>query len=37
VAAEARPGDWVVSMGARDPSLGDFAARLFAAIRQARS
>jgi UDP-N-acetylmuramate--alanine ligase len=33
VAAEARPGDWVVSMGARDPSLGDFAARLFAAVR----
>jgi UDP-N-acetylmuramate--alanine ligase len=36
VAAEARPGDWVVSMGARDPSLGDFAARLFGAIRAAR-
>jgi UDP-N-acetylmuramate--alanine ligase len=36
VAAEARPGDWVVSMGARDPSLGDFAQRLFAAIRAAR-
>ena len=36
VAAEARPGDWVVSMGARDPSLGDFAARLFQAIRAAR-
>jgi UDP-N-acetylmuramate--alanine ligase len=35
VAAEARPGDWVVSMGARDPSLGDFASRLFAAIRAA--
>ncbi len=26
---EARPGDWIVSMGARDPSLGDFAQRLF--------
>jgi UDP-N-acetylmuramate--alanine ligase len=37
VAAEARPGDWVVSMGARDPSLGDFATRLFAAIRAARA
>lgn len=36
VAAEARPGDWVVSMGARDPSLGEFAAKLFAAIRAAR-
>jgi UDP-N-acetylmuramate--alanine ligase len=36
VAAEARPGDWVVTMGARDPSLGDFAARLFQAI-QARA
>jgi UDP-N-acetylmuramate--alanine ligase len=33
VAKEARPGDWVVSMGARDPSLGDFALRLFEAIR----
>lgn len=29
VAREARPGDWVVTMGARDPSLGDFARRLF--------
>jgi len=35
VAAEARPGDWVVSMGARDPSLGDFATRLFEAISEA--
>ena len=33
VAAEAKPGDWVVSMGARDPSLGDFATRLFEAIK----
>ncbi len=33
VAAEARPGDWVVSMGARDPALGEFAKRLFAAVR----
>ena len=30
------PGDWVVTMGARDPSLGDFARKLFQAI-QARS
>jgi UDP-N-acetylmuramate--alanine ligase len=36
VAAEARPGDWVVSMGARDPSLGEFAVRLFRAIGAAR-
>ncbi len=28
----ARPGDWVVTMGARDPSLGDFAAKLFLAL-----
>ncbi|HKP95854.1 MAG TPA: Mur ligase domain-containing protein [Fibrobacteria bacterium] len=33
VAREARPGDWVVSMGARDPSLGDFASRLFRALQ----
>jgi UDP-N-acetylmuramate--alanine ligase len=32
VAAEARPGDWVVTMGARDPSLGEFALKLFQAI-----
>lgn len=32
VAAEARPGDWVVTMGARDPSLGDFAHRLWQAL-----
>lgn len=32
VASEARPGDWVVTMGARDPSLGDFALKLFKAI-----
>lgn len=37
VAAEARPGDWVVSMGARDPSLGDFALRLFEAVKRARA
>ena len=30
---EARPGDWIVTMGARDPSLGDFAQRLFAALQ----
>lgn len=30
--AEARPGDWLVSMGARDPALGDFATRLFEAL-----
>jgi UDP-N-acetylmuramate--alanine ligase len=29
VVAEARPGDWIVSMGARDPSLGEFAQQLF--------
>jgi UDP-N-acetylmuramate--alanine ligase len=28
VAAEARSGDWVISMGARDPDLADFARRL---------
>jgi UDP-N-acetylmuramate--alanine ligase len=33
MAAEARPGDWVVSMGARDPSLGDFALKLFQALQ----
>jgi UDP-N-acetylmuramate--alanine ligase len=33
----ARPGDWVVSMGARDPSLGDFAARLFQALKDRKS
>ncbi|MEO7426629.1 MAG: Mur ligase domain-containing protein [Fibrobacteria bacterium] len=33
VAAAARPGDWVVSMGARDPSLGDFAQRLLRALQ----
>jgi UDP-N-acetylmuramate--alanine ligase len=32
VAAAARPGDVVLSMGARDPALGDFAKRLLAAI-----
>ncbi|HLU70178.1 MAG TPA: UDP-N-acetylmuramate--alanine ligase, partial [Fibrobacteria bacterium] len=35
IAAEARPGDVVISMGARDPSLGAFAARLLAALEQA--
>lgn len=34
VAKEARPGDWVVTMGARDPSLGDFARRLFQALQK---
>ena len=29
LAREARPGDWLVTMGARDPSLGDFARKLF--------
>ncbi|MDB5048893.1 MAG: UDP-N-acetylmuramate--alanine ligase [Fibrobacteres bacterium] len=33
VAKEARPGDWIVSMGARDPSLGGFAQKLFAAVQ----
>jgi UDP-N-acetylmuramate--alanine ligase len=32
VAAEARPGDFVISMGARDPALGGFARRLLAEI-----
>jgi UDP-N-acetylmuramate-alanine ligase len=33
IAKEARPGDWVVSLGARDPSLGDFARKLFQALQ----
>ena len=33
IVREARPGDWVVTMGARDPSLGDFAADLFQALQ----
>ncbi len=32
IAQAARAGDAVISMGARDPSLGDFAVRLFAAL-----
>ncbi len=32
VAAAARPGDVVLSMGARDPALGDFAKRLLKAL-----
>ncbi len=32
MALEARPGDWLVSMGARDPSLGAFAEGLFRAV-----
>ncbi len=32
MALEARPGDWLVSMGARDPSLGAFAQGLFRAV-----
>jgi UDP-N-acetylmuramate--alanine ligase len=32
VAAAARPGDFVISMGARDPGLGDFAQKLLAAL-----
>jgi len=31
---ESRPGDWLVTMGARDPSLGDFAQRLFEALER---
>ncbi len=30
----AKPGDWVVTMGARDPGLGDFAQGLFQALLQ---
>jgi UDP-N-acetylmuramate-alanine ligase len=33
IVREARAGDWVVTMGARDPSLGDFAQRLFQALQ----
>ena len=33
LAAEARPGDWVVTMGARDPSLDQFAHRVLAALQ----
>ncbi|HEX2613717.1 MAG TPA: Mur ligase family protein [Fibrobacteria bacterium] len=32
VTAAARPGDVILSMGARDPALGDFAKRLLAAL-----
>lgn len=32
IAAAAQPGDIVISMGARDPALGDFARRLLAAL-----
>jgi UDP-N-acetylmuramate-alanine ligase len=32
VAAAARSGDFIISMGARDPALGDFAKRLFQAV-----
>jgi UDP-N-acetylmuramate--alanine ligase len=32
IAAAARPGDVVISMGARDPALGPFAAKLLAAL-----
>jgi UDP-N-acetylmuramate-alanine ligase len=32
IAAAARPGDVVLSMGARDPALGEFAQRLLAAL-----
>jgi UDP-N-acetylmuramate--alanine ligase len=35
VAKAARAGDVVISMGARDPSLGDFATRLMAAVAAA--
>jgi UDP-N-acetylmuramate--L-alanine ligase len=34
IAAEARPGDWVLSMGARDPSLDKFASQLLEALRK---
>lgn len=37
LAATARPGDVVISMGARDPSLGRFAARVLAALEQTSS
>ena len=33
VVAEARPGDWIVSMGARDPALGEFAECLLQALK----
>lgn len=33
---EARPGDWLVTMGARDPALGDFAGKLFASLAASR-
>lgn len=33
VAAEARSGDWIVSMGARDPALDQFAAKLLKALQ----
>ena len=35
VAAEARPGDVILSMGARDPDLGAFAANLLTALEPA--
>lgn len=35
VAAEAQPGDLVISMGARDPDLGRFAEKLFQNIQNA--
>ena len=34
IAAVARPGDLVLSMGARDPSLPDFAASILAALKR---
>ena len=33
VVAEARPGDWIVSMGARDPALGEFAQSLLQGLK----
>ncbi len=35
VAAEAKPGDWVVSMGARDPGLAGFARELAEGLKRA--
>ncbi len=33
VVAEARPGDWIVSMGARDPALAEFAESLLQGLK----
>ncbi len=34
VIAASKPGDWIVSMGARDPSLGDFAKALYQKLQE---